>query len=88
MTHRGPFQPLPFCDSVILWFCGGETLEQVAQTGGRCPIPGNVQGQVGCGSQQYGLVEDVPAHWAGWYYVTFEGPLQPKLFDDSMILWF
>ena len=41
---------------------GGETLEQVAQRGGRCPIPGNIVGQVGRGSD---LVEDVPAHCRG-----------------------
>ena len=31
---------------------GGKTLEEVAQRGGRCPIPGNIQGQVGRGSEQ------------------------------------
>jgi len=40
---------------------GGETLEQVAQRGGRCPIPGNIQGQVAWASEQSGLVKDVPA---------------------------
>jgi len=40
----------------------GETLEQIAQTGGRCPIPGNIQGQVGQGLEQPDLVEDVPTH--------------------------
>ena len=44
---------------------GGETLAQVARRGGRCPIPGNVQGQVGQGSEQPDLVEDVPAHCRG-----------------------
>lgn len=37
-------------------------LAQVAQRGGRCPIPGNIQGQVGQGSEQPGLVKDAPAH--------------------------
>jgi len=37
-------------------------MAQVAQRGGRCPIPGNVQGQVGQGSEQSGLVGHVPAH--------------------------
>ena len=27
----------------------------------RCPIPGNIPGQVGMGSEQHGLVEDVHA---------------------------
>ena len=43
----------------------GETLEQVAPGGCRCPIPGNIQGQVGRGSEQPHLVEDVPAHCRG-----------------------
>ena len=43
----------------------GETLAQVAQRGGRCPIPGNIPGQVGRGSEQPDRVEDVPAHGRG-----------------------
>jgi len=43
----------------------GETLEQVLQRGGRCPIPGSSQGQVGWDSEQPGLVEDAPAHCRG-----------------------
>jgi len=44
---------------------GGETIEQVAQRDGRCPIPGNIQGQAGSGSEQPDLVEDVSAHGTG-----------------------
>ncbi|KAK4833061.1 hypothetical protein QYF61_027723 [Mycteria americana] len=40
-------------------------VKQVAQRGGRCPILGNIQGQVGHGSEQPGVVEDVPAHCRG-----------------------
>jgi len=36
------------------------TLAQVARRGGRCPIPGNIEGQVGRGSEQPARVEDVP----------------------------
>jgi len=43
----------------------GETLEQIAQRGSGGPIPGNVQGQAGWGSEQPDLVEDVPAHCRG-----------------------
>jgi len=41
---------------------GDETLEQIAQRGSGGPIPGNLQGHVGRGSEQLGLVEDIPAH--------------------------
>ena len=44
---------------------GGETLEQVAQRGNGGPIPGNIQGHIGWGSEQRGLVEKVPAHCRG-----------------------
>jgi len=33
-------------------FYGGETLDHVPQRSGRCPIPGNVEGQVEWGSEQ------------------------------------
>ena len=44
---------------------GGETLKRVAQRGSGGPIPGNIQGQVGWGSEQPRLVEDVAAHYRG-----------------------
>jgi len=40
-------------------------MARVDQRGGRCPIPANIPGQVGQGSEQPGLVEDVPAHCWG-----------------------
>ena len=30
----------------------GEAVEHVAQRGGGCPIPGNIQGQAGLGTEQ------------------------------------
>jgi len=41
---------------------GGGALEQVAQGGCGCPIPGGIQGQAGCASGQPGLVVGNPAH--------------------------
>ena len=44
---------------------GGDALEQVAQGGCGCPIPGGIQGQAGCGSGQPGLMVGDPAHSRG-----------------------
>ncbi|KAJ7425192.1 homeobox-containing protein 1 [Willisornis vidua] len=40
----------------------GKPLARVAQKGGGCPILGNIQAQVGWGSEQPDVAEDVPAH--------------------------
>jgi len=55
----------------------------VAQRGGRCPIPGNIQGLVGQGTEQPALAKDVPAYGRGLDYVAFKGPFQFKLFYDQ-----
>jgi len=44
---------------------GGDAMEQVAQGGCRCPIPGGVQSQAERGSEQPGLVVGDPAHRRG-----------------------
>ena len=49
----------------ILYNEGGETLERVAQRGSGGSIPGNIEDQVGQGSEQPDLVSDVPAHCGG-----------------------
>jgi len=56
----------------------GERLAQVAQRGGRCLIRGNIRSQVGWGSEQPGLVEDVPGDCRELDWMTLNGPLPPK----------
>jgi len=58
-----------------------------AQEGCRCPIPGGIQGQAGCGSQQPGLVVADPAHSRGLKQDDDCGPFQPRPFYDSVILY-
>ena len=53
---------LDWIEEEIFYSEGGETLEQVVQRGSGGPITGNIQSQVGRGSEQPDLVEDVPAH--------------------------
>lgn len=67
-------------------FCaeGGEGVARVAQRGGGCPVPGNVQGQPGWGSEQADLVEEVPTHGRGGGWMAFTGPIQPKPVCNSL----
>jgi len=64
---------------------GGDALEQVAQGGCGCPIPGGIQGQAGCGSGQPGLLVGDPERGRGLKPDDHCGPFQPRPFCDSMI---
>jgi len=57
---------------------GGDALEQVAQGGCGCPIPGGIQGQAGCGSGQPDLVVGNPAHSRGLKLDDHCDPFQPR----------
>jgi len=59
---------------------GGETLERVAQRVGRCLIPGNIEGQVGCVFEQPSLVKDVPADGKGVGLGELSRPLSIQIF--------
>jgi len=56
---------------------GGDALEQVAQGGCGCPIPGGIEGQAWLAT----------LHIAGGLKLNDHcGPFQPRLFSDSVIL--
>ena len=44
---------------------GGEVLVQVAQKDGGCPVPGDIQGRAGRGSEQHDLAVGFPVHCRG-----------------------
>jgi len=59
-------------------------LEQVAQGGCGCPIPGGTQGQAGCGSGQPGLLVGDPAHSrVGWNWMSIVVLFNPGHFIIS-----
>ena len=67
----------------VLYYESGEVLEQAAQRGCGCPVPGSVQGQVGWGPGQPGLVlngeVDGPACGRG-----VGDPFQPGPFCEAV----
>ena len=55
-----------FWFSVCFFHCkGSDTLEQVAQRGGGCPILGDIQGWAGWSSEQPDVAIGVPVHCKG-----------------------
>jgi len=64
---------------------GGKALSQVAQRGGGCPVPGDVQEKME--SELPDQAVGVSVHCRELAWTAFKGPLQFKRFCDSMILW-
>ena len=61
----------------VLYQESGEVLEQAAQRGCGCPVPGCVQGQVEWGPGQPGLVNGEvggPAWQGSWSFMILEVP--------------
>uniref|UniRef100_A0A8C3PL16 Clusterin N-terminal domain-containing protein n=1 Tax=Calidris pygmaea TaxID=425635 RepID=A0A8C3PL16_9CHAR len=71
------------CGEELVWWEGGESLAQVAPRSCGCPIPGGVEGQVGGGLEQPGVVGGVPAQGRGWHWGGFKVPSHP---NHSVIL--
>jgi len=64
LRKKNPSPPVLLKEE-ILYNEGCETLERIAQRGRGGPIPGNIQDQVGQGSEQPDLVSGVPARCRG-----------------------
>ena len=67
-----------------LFIVSGGTLEQFAQRGCGCPLPGDVQGQAGWGFEQPGLVGGVPSNSRELELDDPKHPFQPKPYYDSI----
>lgn len=59
---------------------------QVVQGGGGCSVPGNVQGQVGQGSEQPDLAEDPPAYCSRFGLHYLKCLFQPTPFHEDLMM--
>ena len=62
---------------LILLTLGTWTLQQAAQQGCGCPLPGSIQGQAGWGFEQPGLEGAVPAYSRGLDHMILKAPSNP-----------
>ena len=67
-----------------LYYESSDTLEQVAQRGSECPLPGSIQGQAGWSFEQPGLVGGISACSRGLELEDLTSPFQPKPFVIQM----